>query len=1551
MREKKSQGVISGWISWKGKEMVEIFDHKHKYLYGEIDDPFVSYGAWVEYNVVSAPDDHPKNCYKMAVNIDEDVRISEAPTNDEFSKNPMNVREFNKVNFFQYQNEGKQLTYKNSISRDFRNDAFKNDYYGEVILSRDAQNRLIQYQINTLDVMLNLIQSERYSGSGPHWEVTHFIHQGKMYSINGFLSIRGFVLRGPGGVVRDRRDVHIPPDALRPISYNGAPQPRRATQVQSTSSSDWDAPAPPQNPQNPQNPAPRELQSFGTSSGFGGDSAATETPQAPSQRGFGFRAPRESAFGRGGGAGVPRTEPARQGFGRSGPWFGAPEQTFGASEPILAGLGAPRTGFEAFGASEPVRSGFGGAGERSEGSRTVGRGLEAFGRGRTVGIPDESSDFEVPQRQQTPSGGSQAARRGSEASRPATQGFGRSGPWFGAPEQSFGASEPILAGLGAPRTGFEAFGASEPVRSGFGGAGERSEGSRPGFGRPDVPQRGSNPFRAPPAEAAPRAAIQGFGRSRPSFDTPELSFGASEPILAGLGAPRAERAGFGFTIQDVPPAPMPQIQRGFGFRAPPVAPDDNRRPSEGNGGFTRLNFGEMPSGARSGFESSEGSRTIGRDLGAFGRGGTVGMTDEISDFEIPQRQQTPSGGSQAARQASEASRPATQGFGRSQPSFGAPELSFSASEPILAGLGAPRTGFEAFGASEPVRSGFERPEGSRTIGRGLGASGQAGGRAEGSRTIGRSFGGFGGANGSRFGDSEATGARNGDSGASRPGFGASEGSRTVGRRFGGFGGAEERSEGSRPAGGTIGRSFGFGGATSGAARPRIGESNDADYIFGSPSADDRRRETSGAGIGASEGLGAARPSFGASESVRSGFGGAEGSIGRSGQRSEGSRTSFGALESVKSGSGGSGGAGKSIGAAGERSEGSRTSFEAPELARFGFGRSIGAARPSFGAPEPARTGFVGSGAFGRGAGGIPDDSSDFEIPQRQQITTGSLQTGRPESKASEASGAATQGIGGSGQSFGGSPTSRSRDNAVTDYIFGSPSPRKTERPERRIDAPGARSEASETPATRPIGRSTTSEASKPGFGASEPVRSGFGGAGGGSKGSRPGFGASEPARERSITPAPEPRRLSFGAPVGRSFGVSDPTNPVLYEDYVPIGNSTFDSDSVDLDISCGEESEPKNGVSRGSEAARPGFGDSPAPRDPIGARNGPSDAARSGIGASGEAGERSEGSRRSFGGNETPGFGSSGAPRPSFGGPEPARSGFGATGGSIGRAEQRSEGSRTIPRSFGGSAATEAAARPRIGGSNDADYIFGSPSPTRGTSGAGIGASGPTRTSFGGFGGAGERSEGSRPSFGAPEPVRSEFGGAGTMRRNFGGPEGGPGQGSEGSRPIRTSFGGPEPSMPGVGASGAARTSFGESIGGAREGSEGSRTIRTSFGAPEATGARPLSSCPALSSARAPTTVTRNPEANIQPAYQIQDSDDWSGSELAPITPAAELNNNTKKQKSERLFNDDTDDDDDWGSDSGAPPVRFMPPARRARSFGLPPAATKQGLSKFNSKF
>ncbi|PIC53986.1 hypothetical protein B9Z55_003438 [Caenorhabditis nigoni] len=1489
MHEKKSQGVISGWISWKGKEMVEIFDHKHKYLYGEIDDPFVSYGAWVEYNVVPAPSDHPKNCYKMAVNIDEDVRISEAPTNDEFSKNPMNVREFNKVNFFQYQNEGKQLTYKNSISRDFRNnDAYKNDYYGEVILSRDARNRLIQYNINTLDVMLNLIQSERYSGSGPHWEVTHFIHQGKMYSINGFLffqilfrffplflseirwdsalktpkttpnppffqlSIRGFVLRGPGGVVRDRRDVYIPPDALRPISYNGAPQPRRSRQVQSTSS-DWDTPA----PQNPQNPAPpRGLQSFGTSSGFGGDSGAQapaqETPQAPNQRGFGFRAPSQE----------PRD-----------------------SENVRRASGASTERESAFGRpAEPARSGFGGSG--------------AFGRGG-AGIPDDSSDFEIPQRQQITSGAARpqfgasersaafgatsgAPRQGSEASRPATQGFGRSGP-------SFGASEPILAGLGAP-----------------------------GFQQPEVPQRVSNPFRAPSQEPtarsnfgdsedvrpresqerrpsgafgapeASRRATQGFGRSGPSFGAPELSLGASEPILAGLGAPRAERAGLGFNepVQEVQPAPISQIQRGFGFRAP--------------------NSGETPPGPRERSEGSRGFGAFGRS-GAFGREG-AGIPDDSSDFEIPQRQQIPTGGSQAARpefraseaarQGSEAFRPATQGFGR--PSFGASELSNGASEPILAGLGAPRapepvrSGFEGsrgsigragersegsrqgFGASEAARPGFGASEPVRS---GLGRSGQG---SEGSRTVGRGFGGFGGATGPseaarpRFGDSEANGARNVDPGASRSGFGASgqgsEGSRTVGRSFGGFGGGGERSEGSRPVGGTIGRSFGFGGVTTEAARPRIGGSDDADYIFGSPSP---TRGTSGAEIGAS---GATRPSFGGSEPAKTGFGlaGERSEASRPGfgapeQRSEGSRTigqSFGTPEPVRPGFGGSiGAAGErsegarpgfgGSGVAGERSEGSRpTSFGAPELARFGFGRSIGAARPSFEASEPARTGFEGSGAFGRvSAAGIPDDSSDFEIPQRQQITPGGLQTSgtaRPEFRASDDPGAARQA---SEASRPATPTSRSREIAASDYIFGSPSPQKTE---RSIQAPGARSEAPD-PARGSFGRSITSEASRPGFGASEPVRSGFGGAGERSEASRPGFGATQPAM------GTEPRRLSFGAP--RSFGVSDPSNPVAYEQYVPIGNSTFDSDSVDLDISCVEESEPKdsgadNGASRVSEAARPGFGASAAPRDPVGARNGTSEAARPGIGAS-----------------ET--------------------------------ARQGSEGSRPIPRSFGGPSSTEAAARPRIGGSNDADYIFGSPSPTKGTSGAGIGASG-------GLGAA-------RTSFGAPEPVRTSFGGS----------TGGAGQRSEGSR---TSFGASEP----------VRTSFGGSIGRAGQGSEGSPTIRTSFGAPQATGAQPLSSFPAFSS---PTsTVTRNPEATtIQPAYQIQDGDDWSGSstELAPMTPA-ELNNNTKKP-TEQLFNEDTDDDD-WGSDSGAPPVRFMPPQRRAGSFGLPPAA-KQGLSKFNSKF
>uniref|UniRef100_A0A1I7TU30 Peptidase S59 domain-containing protein n=1 Tax=Caenorhabditis tropicalis TaxID=1561998 RepID=A0A1I7TU30_9PELO len=178
----------------------------------------IAFGSWVEYDVVDAPQQHPKNCLKRAINIDMDFKVSKAPTTDEFGDKPMNVRDFNKVDYFQFDSQGDgNLTHKSTIRRNFANDTYYNKYYGEVIISRDSRNRLIEFNINEVDVMMNFISSEKYCGAGPHWEVTHFINLGKMYSINGFLSIRGFVLRGPGGVVRNRRDVYIPPDSLRPV--------------------------------------------------------------------------------------------------------------------------------------------------------------------------------------------------------------------------------------------------------------------------------------------------------------------------------------------------------------------------------------------------------------------------------------------------------------------------------------------------------------------------------------------------------------------------------------------------------------------------------------------------------------------------------------------------------------------------------------------------------------------------------------------------------------------------------------------------------------------------------------------------------------------------------------------------------------------------------------------------------------------------------------------------------------------------------------------------------------------------------------------------------------------------------------------------------------------------------------------------------------------------------------------------------------------------------------------------------------------------------------
>ncbi|EGT50777.1 hypothetical protein CAEBREN_18394 [Caenorhabditis brenneri] len=103
---RKQQGVISGAITWDNKEYITIFDRNFKYLYGEVDDPFIVYGTWVEYDVIDAPHLHPKNCSKKAINVNTEVKISKAPTTDEFSRNLMNVRVFNKVDYFQYDGQG-----------------------------------------------------------------------------------------------------------------------------------------------------------------------------------------------------------------------------------------------------------------------------------------------------------------------------------------------------------------------------------------------------------------------------------------------------------------------------------------------------------------------------------------------------------------------------------------------------------------------------------------------------------------------------------------------------------------------------------------------------------------------------------------------------------------------------------------------------------------------------------------------------------------------------------------------------------------------------------------------------------------------------------------------------------------------------------------------------------------------------------------------------------------------------------------------------------------------------------------------------------------------------------------------------------------------------------------------------------------------------------------------------------------------------------------------------------------------------------------------------
>ncbi|CAA92765.2 CNH domain-containing protein [Caenorhabditis elegans] len=208
------QGVISGKVTHHNEVFYEFFDKDYKYLFGKVKDIFTDVGAWVEYNVEKVQS-HPKNCLHFAQNVNTEVKRTNAPTCDVFSSNrfQFDVREFNKVDFFQFDNADRQLSFKGTIRFNSNKNQFYHEYYGDVLVGE--AEKLIRFGINEIDVMMNLYRSDEYT-RGPHWYVKHYINKGKSYNINGYLSINGFVLRGPGGVVRNKNQVNIPPDALRP---------------------------------------------------------------------------------------------------------------------------------------------------------------------------------------------------------------------------------------------------------------------------------------------------------------------------------------------------------------------------------------------------------------------------------------------------------------------------------------------------------------------------------------------------------------------------------------------------------------------------------------------------------------------------------------------------------------------------------------------------------------------------------------------------------------------------------------------------------------------------------------------------------------------------------------------------------------------------------------------------------------------------------------------------------------------------------------------------------------------------------------------------------------------------------------------------------------------------------------------------------------------------------------------------------------------------------------------------------------------------------------
>ncbi|CAD6184606.1 unnamed protein product [Caenorhabditis auriculariae] len=213
-----SQGVVVKSVGVGDQCYIVIWCVEHSLCYAYLPDVDPEYAfevapaAWVKFDVVYSAIPGPDNIKNRAFHVTIPSRTeTRNPATNEF-RGAVNMHEYVKVKYFEYSRE--TLLFKTTLAISPNASYAEEPYIGRVVIDNLARSELLRYDIDQFDAVVELF----FNRIAPYWKVVHFVHMGKQYSLNGFLSKRGKVLRGPGGRMCPREQVVIPQDTLQLVN-------------------------------------------------------------------------------------------------------------------------------------------------------------------------------------------------------------------------------------------------------------------------------------------------------------------------------------------------------------------------------------------------------------------------------------------------------------------------------------------------------------------------------------------------------------------------------------------------------------------------------------------------------------------------------------------------------------------------------------------------------------------------------------------------------------------------------------------------------------------------------------------------------------------------------------------------------------------------------------------------------------------------------------------------------------------------------------------------------------------------------------------------------------------------------------------------------------------------------------------------------------------------------------------------------------------------------------------------------------------------------------